>query len=166
MDVTIRQLGEDDVQAFRAIRLDGLKRHPESFLALYREEAAEPDAFFAGRLRDSVILGAIGRDPGAGRLLGIGAYYVERGGQRPYAMIWGMYVRPEARGVGISARLIAALEAEARREVDLLMLAVEPDNDRAKQIYARAGFGFWRFEDYEDRDGEPWREEIWTKELG
>jgi ribosomal protein S18 acetylase RimI-like enzyme len=166
MDVTIRQLNEADVQAFRAIRLDGLKRHPDSFLALYKEEAAEPDSFFAGRLRDSTVMGAIGRDFGAGRLLGIGAYYIERGGQRPFAMIWGMYVRPEARGTGISARLIDALEAAARREVDLLMLAVEPDNDRAKQIYARAGFGFWRFEDYEDRDGAPFREELWTKELG
>ncbi|WP_283785907.1 hypothetical protein [Pantoea stewartii] len=42
---TLRRLTGSDSVGYRAIRLDGLQRHPEAFGADYARERSEPDAF-------------------------------------------------------------------------------------------------------------------------
>lgn len=46
----VRRLGQADAEAFREIRLEGLRIHPEAFGASWREEQAQPRA---GRLMRS-----------------------------------------------------------------------------------------------------------------
>jgi RimJ/RimL family protein N-acetyltransferase len=59
---------------------------------------------------------------------------------RHKAMIWGMYVRHEARQYGIGERLIDAAVAHASSDVEQLHLAVVTENEAARRIYAKAGF--------------------------
>ena len=48
----MRQLGAGDAAAFRALRLEALRLHPEAFGAAWEEEAALDDAAFAARLME------------------------------------------------------------------------------------------------------------------
>ena len=61
-------------------------------------KAAEPLAFFAARLAASAVFGAFrGAD-----LVGVAGFFVQPGPKHAHkGMLWGMYVRPQARGAGI-----------------------------------------------------------------
>ncbi|WP_375263818.1 GNAT family N-acetyltransferase [Palleronia sp.] len=53
----------------------------------------------------------------------------------------GMFVAPEVRGLGIGARLLSAVEAEARAKgLPLLRLETGAALEEACRLYARAGF--------------------------
>ena len=58
-----RQLGPDDAAGYRAVRLDGLQRHPAAFGAAWAEEAEQPLDWFAGRLRDNAVFGGWTKGP-------------------------------------------------------------------------------------------------------
>lgn len=61
---------------------------------------------------------------------------------RPLLNIHDLAVLPAHRGQGVGARLLAAVEAEARRrDCCKLTLEVREDNPRARALYARCGFG-------------------------
>jgi ribosomal protein S18 acetylase RimI-like enzyme len=132
----IRRLDAADAPAYRAIRLEGLARHPQSFGAAAEDEAPQPLAWFAERLAGSHVFGA-----GEDTLLGvIGLRPQEAAKLRHKALIWGFYVRPEARGKRLGAALLAHAIAVARGMVDELRLSVAPDNAAALRLYEAAGF--------------------------
>ncbi|HEX6048253.1 MAG TPA: GNAT family N-acetyltransferase, partial [Gemmatimonadaceae bacterium] len=65
-------------------------------------------------------------------------FSMEYGGLRGF--IDDLYVRPEARGRGAAAALLAAVRAAAvARGVRALHVEVGPDNHTARRLYARAG---------------------------
>ena len=87
-------------------------------------------------LRASNVRFLVARDAG-GRAVGTGAL-VLRG---DWAELKAMWVIPEARGLGASKRMLAALEARARGErVRTLRLETGVDNHAALGLYARASF--------------------------
>ena len=55
-------------------------------------------------------------------------------------MLWGMYVRPNARNMGVGRRLVETVIAFARERVELLQLAVVSENEEARRLYASLGF--------------------------
>ena len=57
MTFTIRPLRVDEAELYRDIRLEALRLHPEAFGASFETEAAQPLAFFQGRLTGNVIFG-------------------------------------------------------------------------------------------------------------
>lgn len=66
-------------------------------------------------------------------------FSMEYGGLRGF--IDDLYVRPEARGQGAAAALLAALRTAAvARGVRALHVEVGPDNHTARRLYARAGY--------------------------
>lgn len=134
---TSQRLTERDVAAFRAVRLDGLRRHPDAFGADYDSERHQPDAFFAARLRESSVLAGIDDQGHLGGIVGI---RVNPGlKQRHFATLWGMYVCPEWRGSGLAKALLTAAIAEAG-ECRSLKLAVSTSNTAAVRLYRSAGF--------------------------
>jgi len=132
----------DDVAVYRALRLRGLKEHPDAFTSGYDEEAAKPLAVTEARLAPE----AGGRMWSAfveGTLVGaIGLL------REPRVKIWhkgevfGMYVVQERAGQGIGAALLAHLLGEARREPGLtqLTLTVTETNVTARRLYEKFGF--------------------------
>lgn len=133
----VRRLSEWDAEDFRAIRLEGLQRHPEAFGATHADEAAQPMAFFSDRLKNSAVFGGFEGTT----LLGVaGLYFLEQEKVRHKAVLYGMYVRDPARGTGLARQLVDAVLDHARQEVELVQLSVMTSNDAARRLYERCGF--------------------------
>jgi RimJ/RimL family protein N-acetyltransferase len=136
-DLQIRLLAPADAAAYRAIRLSGLKDTPEAFGSTFEAEAAKPLAWFFDRLTTSHIFGALrGHE-----ILGVAGFAVRDGEKEAHkGLLWGMYVRPEARGTGVARRLVEAVVDFARPRVELIQLSVVVGNEPARRLYARLGF--------------------------
>lgn len=133
----IRRLSGADAEAFRAIRLEGLERHPAAFSASLTEESARRLSLFAERLEQNVVLGAEGRN----RLIGVaGLHWSDSEKTRHRGTLWGMYVREEARGTGLARRLVDGILQHARQHVEEVDLSVWTDNPAAIALYKAAGF--------------------------
>ena len=104
-DITVRSLGTDEWDRYRSMRLKALEESPEAFVATHAEEAAEPDDFWRVRMERSVRLLAE-RD---GEPLGIASVGPGGDDEGKAAQLFGLWVRPEARGSGVAAALVHAL---------------------------------------------------------
>ncbi|WGM40891.1 GNAT family N-acetyltransferase [Caulobacter sp. NIBR1757] len=133
----VRRLGAGDAAAFQALRLGGLRLNPDAFGSSWEEEVDRPlertaaslaSAFVAGCEKDGVLVGI------GGLRIGQSVKTRHRGG------IWGVYVDPRARGLGVGKRLMAALIAQARAEVEDLTLTVSAHNEAAIALYRSLGF--------------------------
>jgi RimJ/RimL family protein N-acetyltransferase len=133
----IKLLTSADAVAYRDIRLEGLRGHPEAFASTFEDERDLPLDRFKELITKSQIFGASLEQ----RLVGVvGLRAHTEAKLRHKAMIWGMYVRREARQYGIGERLIEAAVARASRDVEQLQLAVVTENEAARRLYAKAGF--------------------------
>jgi GNAT superfamily N-acetyltransferase len=86
-----------------------------------------------------VVLGAFADDA----LVGIaGCYQESKAKLRHKAVIWGMYVAPEARGHGVGRRLLERAITEARTwpDVDRVTITVVERVRAARDLYLSAGF--------------------------
>ena len=168
-DIKIRQLTPGDAALYRSIRLEGLKESPEAFGSTFDAEFTKPLAWFFDRLSSSVVFGAI-RDAklldakilGA-KILGVAGFAVRDGEKEAHkGLLWGMYVRPDARGAGVARRLVEAVIAYARlgfveygieknslkydgRYYDEILMAMDlvsaADQDTALMSYTGAALG-------------------------
>jgi ribosomal protein S18 acetylase RimI-like enzyme len=137
MNPVIRALGPEDAAAFRDIRLEALRLSPEAFGGSYEIDSRRPTEFFVDRLAGSTVFGGFAGTT----LLGMAGFKQEEGlKERHKATLWGMYVRPEARGTGLSRLLVEAVLEHARGRVEQVLLAVVADNEPACRLYAAAGF--------------------------
>jgi RimJ/RimL family protein N-acetyltransferase len=168
-EIQIRQLTPGDAALYRSIRLEGLKESPEAFGSTFDAEFTKPLAWFFDRLSSSVVFGAI-RDAKIldARILGVAGFAVRDGEKEAHkGLLWGMYVRPDARGAGVARRLVEAVIAYARLRVELIQLSVVVGNEQARRLYARLGFVEYGMEKnslkYRDRY---YDEILMAKELG
>jgi ribosomal protein S18 acetylase RimI-like enzyme len=139
----VRRLGADDVWAWRALRLEALERHPEAFGASFEEEAALEPAAWLCRLEHGVVLGALQH----GMLVGsAGLVFEAMRKKRHKAVLWGVYVRAEARGAGLGRALVAAAIEAAQGRATQLHAAVVSRNDRARRVYRELGFATYGLE--------------------
>ena len=141
-DIEIRRLGPADAIAYRALRLRGLREHPDAFTSSYEEEEAKPIDVVLARLgagAGEVIFGAFAGDELVG-VLGMGRE--PRTKNRHKATVFGMYVAPEHARRGIGSMLLAHVVDNARRErgLEQLVLTVTETNAAARALYERAGF--------------------------
>lgn len=135
--MAVRRLTRADAATFREVRLQGLRDHPEAFTASYADEAAQPLDWFADRLDGGMVFGG-GAD---GRIDGVAGLHIPTGEKvRHKGLLWGMYVRAEARGTGLARQLIAAVLDAARGRVEEVMLGVGIGNAAAIGCYRAAGF--------------------------
>nr|WP_260986146.1 GNAT family N-acetyltransferase [Bordetella genomosp. 13] len=135
---TVRRLGAGDARAYREIRLEALRRHPEAFASSWEDEQAHDEAWFASRLRDGFVAGAFDAQ---GALVGTAGLLVPASTKlRHKGMLWGMYVSPRARGAGAAPALVQAVLDEARGRVDAVSLTVTVGNEAALRLYRQSGF--------------------------
>jgi ribosomal protein S18 acetylase RimI-like enzyme len=141
----IRALGNDDLDAYIALRQRGLRECPLAFSssaetdfasspeALRPQIARAPEWMIFGAFLDSALAGAVG-------------LYRARHAKAAHRMqLWGMYVAPEHRGRGLGARLLEAAIAHARAlgGVATIDLSVTSAAEAARRLYERAGFVAW-----------------------
>jgi ribosomal protein S18 acetylase RimI-like enzyme len=142
--LTVRRLRGDDVEAYRAIRLEALEiAPPEAFASTLAREQAFSRENFIHRLESGCALGAFVGDA----LVGIVGLVVAAGEkERHKGTLVGMYVRESARGRGAGQALIEALLAVAIEEVEQVNLVVSASNVAARRLYERCGFGAYGLE--------------------
>lgn len=170
--VVVRQAREDDLEGLRELRLEALQRHPEAFSMDYETDLNRPLAEWAERLKRNadpqgdVPLFLAERQPAAGQPAGlVGMTGVGRGGStktRHSGTIWGVYVRPEWRGQGVSRLLILTCLDWARAQgLRILTLGVTATNIPAIRLYLSCGFSVFGIEPLAMVTGGSEYDELW-----
>jgi phosphoribosylglycinamide formyltransferase-1 len=133
----IRRLSPSEAAAYRDIRLEALQNAPTAFVSSYEAESKNTLEEFAERLTTSYIAGAwLG-----GSLVGTAGFYRERHTKVAHrGNVWGVYVKPEARGHGVARALITDVLAFARTQVKQAHLSVVTENESARRLYEALGF--------------------------
>ncbi|MBJ7313683.1 GNAT family N-acetyltransferase [Rugamonas sp. CCM 8940] len=132
----------DDVDAFHALRLAGMREKPEAFRTSYAEEAALPPVHRQQRLLHTPHQRMFGAWDGETLVGMVGLKREPIAVRHDRANLWGVYVAPRARGAGVARGLIeAALDyARALPELRRVTLMVNMDNAAARALYAKLGF--------------------------
>ncbi|WP_441237942.1 N-acetyltransferase family protein [Bradyrhizobium sp. 930_D9_N1_4] len=134
---TIKLLTPADAALYRPVRLEALAAHPEAFTSTFEREQEKPVAWFEERLAASDVFGAFI----AGEIVGTAGFRREDGAKTAHkGVLWGMYVRPQARKCGTGRLLVDAVVAHAAKRVEQLHLVVVRDNLAALRLYTAAGF--------------------------
>jgi ribosomal protein S18 acetylase RimI-like enzyme len=137
MSATIRRLRSDDAPSFKAIRLESLKANPELIGSTFELEDKLDVTWFAGRLEDDSVMGAFQDN----ELVGTAGFSIQQGQKNAHkGRIWGVYVRPGSRNLGVGRLLMRAILDVARERVELIQLSVVTDNRPARRLYESAGF--------------------------
>lgn len=147
-NVIIRSAQETDAMAYRELRLEALRNHPEAFSSDYAVNQAHPPAFWVDRVsitgNERTLYFAVCND----NLIGTCA--IVRGDSpktRHSAFIVGVYVQPVWRGLGIADGLIAACLEWARQQgVKIIKLGVAATNTSAIRRYSDCGFTVYGIE--------------------
>jgi RimJ/RimL family protein N-acetyltransferase len=140
MTHAIRALADADAAAFRRVRLDALRLHPDAFGSAYEDEVMLDEWQFAERLAA----------PGFTRyggfaqhdLVGLAGLQLRTGAkERHKARLFSMYVAAPHRGSGLAQGLVQAVIDGARDAGALLLqLSVAAHNEPARRLYRRMGF--------------------------
>jgi RimJ/RimL family protein N-acetyltransferase len=142
-DLSIRELGAADLDAYKALRDHALAHHEEAFTSDAATEAQRSAASYASRLGSgsdgSFTLGAFRGDAL------VGAISLERDPRskvRHMGHVVGTMVHASELRRGVGSALLDALIARAAADDELqqLTLTVTAGNEAAERLYARAGF--------------------------
>jgi RimJ/RimL family protein N-acetyltransferase len=138
LSYSIRRLTRDDVEAYRAIRLEALTVSPESYGTAPQNFAARTIASLQAQMEQMTFFGVI---DGSGDLTGIVAYGRDDGEREAHrGWLMQVYVKPSMRGTGAALALMEAAVEHARTEVIQVHLAVGAHNAPAIRLYEKAGF--------------------------
>lgn len=138
MSLLVRRVLPSEAQTYQRVRLEGLVRHPDCFRIAPEDEAALSLPDVAKKLDGGYVLGGFVD----GELVGIAGLSEMPGAKAKHkALLWGMYVREEARGLGLAYQLMEGILKEARnRGFEQIQLTVIANNPRAYKVYERWGF--------------------------
>jgi RimJ/RimL family protein N-acetyltransferase len=139
--VIVREASLADAEQFRELRLDALQDSPIAFPADYMVNVNHPISFWKKRLKTDET-GTIFFAEHDSQLIGMMGI---RRGESPKtthdARIWGVYVRPEWRGLRIADSLIEGCIAWAKsNDVKIVKLGVTAASTSAVRCYQRCGF--------------------------
>ncbi len=131
---SVRRLGAEDGERYRAVRLAMLLDHPQAYGSTFDREVAFAEETWRDRLAQPVFLA----ERGDGLPLG-SATLLTLEGQDPE--IVAMWVAGHARGDGIADALVSSCRDRAAADgAEILRLHVMLDNPRAVAFYTRLGF--------------------------
>jgi ribosomal protein S18 acetylase RimI-like enzyme len=136
-DFKIRRLTAADAEIFHETRQEMFRGQPREFRFAPEDESGLPLEEFARRLQSDYVVAAFG----PGSLVGLGGFSRFAGAKVAHkGLIWGMYVKPEARGAGAADAIMRALLDHAASAVEQVVLTVVASNPRAIRFYERWGF--------------------------
>ncbi|WP_370012678.1 GNAT family N-acetyltransferase [Nocardia cyriacigeorgica] len=153
----IRRVRAGDGEQLRAVRLAALRECPRFFGEDADQAAALHRADWEARIARSCAPGrqvlAVATDRDRGEFVGMLGGFIDAERDRPellvpvpegarWAMVWGAYVRPRARGSGLADQLLATVHRWAADEarVEWIGLDVVETNTRAVAFYRRSGY--------------------------
>lgn len=144
---SVRPLAIHDADAFVVLRRAMLADTPWAFASSPEiDRGCKPELVRDSVTRDgSAILGAFDGDALIGAA---GLVRDDKPKRRHIATIWGVYVEPSARRVGVGRRIVETAIALARTwtGVECLQLTVSEKAIAAQRLYQSLGFSTWGFE--------------------
>nr|WP_314256434.1 GNAT family protein [uncultured Devosia sp.] len=141
MSHAIRRLTGDDVDAYRAIRLEALTVSPESYASSPESFAQRSTQSLREQLGKMAFFGVIDT---TGQLAGIAAFGRDEGERETHrGWLLQVYVQPAMRGTGASLALVDAVVEHAQTEVIQIHLMVGAHNAPAIRLYEKAGFAIY-----------------------
>ncbi len=140
--VLIREAKPIDAVPFRELRLDALQDSPIAFTSDYEKNLSQPPKYWEDLLTMQPDESTIFLAASADDLIGMtGVARASSPKTRHSAWIWGVYVKPEWRGLHIAEELIKSCFEWAKvRKVALVKLGVAAVNQPAIRCYERCGF--------------------------
>jgi RimJ/RimL family protein N-acetyltransferase len=139
----IRLAAQEDAQALWDLRVEALAFYPDAFAESVEEHRRTTVEAFAARLRDGAPDNFVMVACEADRVVGMAGFFREpRAKRRHKGVIWGVYIRPEARGRGVARALVTQLIQRARPIDGLrqIHLSVTAGQGAARALYASLGF--------------------------
>jgi len=135
--MNIKLLTNEDWSAFKSLRLESLRLHPEAFSSSLKDESLMADETFQASLTKNDIFGAFIN----GQLIGcVGFFVFSPQKMRHKGAIFAMYIQPSYRKKGIAEMLLKAVIAHASQHVTQLHLTVVTTNQVALNLYQKNGF--------------------------
>jgi ribosomal protein S18 acetylase RimI-like enzyme len=141
-EIMLREANPKDASQFRELRLYALQESPTAFSADYQKNLNHSTQYWEDMLTMHPDESTIFLAEHENRLIGVTG--IARGGSpktRHSATVWGVYVRPEWRGLHLAEELIHASFTWARaRNIVATRLGVTATNTSAIRCYERCGF--------------------------
>jgi len=133
----IRRLGPEDWKSFHEIRMHMFRTQPREFRSALEDEEKQTQEDIKKRLTADYVAGATGGQ----QLLGVAGISRIVGRKLQHkGLLWGMYVRSDARGAGIADALMKHLIDCHSNIVETITLTVAAHNERAIRFYQRWGY--------------------------
>lgn len=138
IDPVVRLLGDHEVDVFRRIRLEALRREPAAFASSASDWEALAPEDWRQRIAAGPVVAAFRDDDPVG-LMGLLPERASRMAHRATLVM--VYLRREERGAGLAGRLLVCLLTEASaRGIRQVELHVSAENGPALAFYRRSGF--------------------------
>lgn len=139
------RMGPADLSAYKTLRDEALRLHPDAFDADIESEQARPPESYLGRLGLGETLGGtflLGAWQGRDLIGMIGLERLTLHKLRHSAELNSMMVHPRHTGRGVGLTLVEAAIREARQALGLeqIVLRVSTSSESAIRLYERAGF--------------------------
>lgn len=132
---SIRRSSESDHIVLREIRLEALKDSPEAYGSTYEDSSRWTPARWKEMASGNCYLGEI-----EGEVVGMATGGFNTESPDTY-WLFGMFVSPKARGTGVAADLVRAVEEWAKSQGGSeLYLHVTETMQRARSFYIKIGF--------------------------
>jgi RimJ/RimL family protein N-acetyltransferase len=155
MNVSIRQLNEDDWREFAKVRLKALETDPKVFGSNYELESKFTEADWRSRLQASedsaIFMLFAGDEP-----IGTTAVSVWRDDEtKRTALLWGSWLEPDFRGKGVSELMYRTrIEwAKAHPTVERIIVSHRASNVASKYANQKHGFRFTKTNEKTWTDG-------------
>jgi RimJ/RimL family protein N-acetyltransferase len=146
MNISIRQLKEDDWREFSQVRLKALKTDPRVFGSNYEKESQFTEADWRDRLQDTkdvaIFMLFAGETPIG--ITGVSVFRDDSTGKT--ALLWGSWLEPDFRGKGLSELMYRARIEWAKRHpnVNRIIVSHRASNTASKYANQKHGFKFTR----------------------
>jgi ribosomal protein S18 acetylase RimI-like enzyme len=140
--IEIRPVGAGEEGSLRELRLRAMRDAPGAFASTAEQEAAHPQAHWSqlagqSQLADAMVV-FVATDGDRWLAMAAGRWFDR---ERGIAALWGMWVDPVVRRLGIGERLVAeARRWAASRDARFLRLGLTEGTGGASSFYERLGF--------------------------
>jgi ribosomal protein S18 acetylase RimI-like enzyme len=135
--VDVREIDADGWSSIRDVRLAALREAPHAFASTYEHEVEFSEQDWLRQFTNRGNFLAYAAELGEAPVGMVGCFSLEPGTTE----LLSMWVRPQARGLGVGSTLVEAVVRWARAHGhDRVHLWVAEGNDMARRLYQRCGF--------------------------